>query len=109
MSILKSTYASKNIMWWPDLGFDMIKYCNAYVVCFQSKPGGLQVEQASTMIPLYPFDCLVLDLACPGSPTTRGNAYIMTVMDVVSRYAFFVPVKSRQARHLADRLHQYVF
>ena len=110
LAIEKTMAATKRMFYWPELEPDVIKYCSHCRVCLMSKPAGRdKVPRGTTFLPLYPFDCLVIDLMTPGAPTTRGHKHVLVAVDVVSRYAWFLPVRSRKAKHISDILHKFIF
>ena len=80
------------------------------ITCPKAKPKGANdVMHGSTFLPILPYDCLSIDLLTPGQKTKGGHKHIMTIVDLVSSYGWFIPVKSRMASHLADVLVSKVF
>ena len=80
------------------------------LVCQSIKSGHRdQVLAGKLYLPVLPFDCLAIDLLSTGRKTSRGNLHILVVLDLVSRYAWFLPAKSREAPHLADLLIKNIF
>jgi len=52
-----------------------------------------------------PFDRVAVDLVGPiFPPADRGNKYILTMMDYITRYPEAVPLKDTQAETVAEAL-----
>ncbi len=51
-----------------------------------------------------PLDHLAIDLAGPLSTTSRGNNYILIVVDVASRFVWLRPLQAKTAAAVAEAL-----
>ena len=66
-------------------------------------------RKGKTYTPLLPFDCLTIDIITPGAKTTTGHQHVLVVVDTISRYGWFLPLRSRKTAHVIDTLHKYIF
>ena len=108
--IAKTQYALRQCFYWPTAYKDLTHHIRTCLVCQSIKSGHRDsVLAGKTYLPILPFDCLAIDLVSTGRKTSRGNLYILVVVDIISRYAWFLPAKSREATHLADLLIKNIF
>ena len=54
-----------------------------------------------------PFTRVIIDMMGPLPPTSAGNKYLLTIMDVTTRYPEAVPVSSMHARTVVKHLIQF--
>ena len=52
----------------------------------------------------FPGERLNIDLVGPLPRTANGNRYILTIEDSFSRYCQAIPIKTKEAKHVADAL-----
>ena len=108
--IAKTQYALRQCFYWATSHKDIVKFIQMCLVCQSIKPGPKdQVLAGKGYLPVLPFDCLAIDLVSTGRKTPRGNLYVLVAVDLVSRYAWFLPAKSREAPHLAGLLVKGIF
>ena len=106
----KDNLCQQKIFWCPNLETDVIKFVNSCGICLQTKPGGRdKVPHGRTYTPLLSFDCLTIDIMTPGAKSTTGHAHVLVVIDVISRYGWFLPLRNRKTSHVIDTLHKYIF
>ena len=110
LAITKTKYACKKLFWWPGMDLDIIKYVNCCAKCLQTKGIGKDtVPHGKTYTPILPFDCLTIDIVTPGTKTTTGHQHVLVIVDVISRYGWFLPLKNRKTVHVLEQLHKYIF
>ncbi len=83
---------------------DHIRNCSS---CHQTTPASMP-HQKPPLMPVaseqqLPEDMLQIDIV-GRLPTCRGYQYILTAMDVFSKYVFAVPIKKIHSHTLADNL-----
>jgi len=64
------------------------------------------------LVPLLtgaPVERWAIDLAGPFPKSTKGHVYIMTVIDVFSKYIILVPLRDRKAITVAQAIYERVF
>ena len=108
--ITKTAYMVSTMFFWPRAYKDVVEFVRNCITCQKIKPKRVDdVMHGSTFLPILPYDCLSIDLVTPGQKTKGGHKHVLTVVCLVSKYAWFIPAKSRQAGHLADLLINNIF
>ena len=91
---------------WPNLPEDVKKYCNS------CKPCQLTALRRVPRVPLepfklnsHPFSHVCTDIVGPfDPPSKRGHRFILTIVDVATRYPMAVPLASITAEKVAEAL-----
>ena len=68
------------------------------------KQGAMQVLEASSVM-----DQMTIDLTGPHLTSTTGFAYMLTAVDLFSRFIVAVPLKNKTAETVADALYRHIF
>ena len=81
------------------------KYIKQCEVCTSIKPRK-RASTASTITTTsnHPWSLLEADLIGPMPKTLRGNVYILTVIDIYSRWVELRPLKNKTTKEVADKL-----
>lgn len=100
----------KHRVWWPTLSVDAARYAETCVECQMNKPDnrGKQGLPLSLETPLIAFGTIAVDFIGPLPLTPRGNRYIMTVVDKLTRYVVYVPMPPSSAQGVFEMLDRYV-
>ena len=82
-------------VWWSKMEEDTAKYSRGCETCQRNKPDlrGSQGLPMSIATPGKEFDVLCMDFIGPLPVTPRGHDAIMVVVDKLTRYTFYVPMK----------------
>ena len=94
----------KTTVYWPDMKNDVTRFIRKCPTCLRFKPA----RDAHAPLQKYPdvsrpFQRIHLDLIGPIQPTTEnGNKYILSIIDVFTRYGFAVPLKTKTAAEVTD-------
>ena len=107
---VNATFARcKRFAFWPGMKLDVIKYCSSCPVCTKYK------VKPKLPAPVYsypeigsPFERVHMDLVGPLSIDEEGHKYIMTVIDVMTRYLITVPLKTKEAKEVARCFYEKV-
>ncbi|XP_072166473.1 uncharacterized protein [Diadema setosum] len=92
---------------WPGIGADTVRYCRSCDVCQRSLQKGKVSKVPLGTMPLIdePFHRVAVDLVGPIVPvTSRGNRYILTLMDYATRYPEAVPLRNIDTTSVAEAL-----
>ena len=88
------------------MNIDITHYCESCIVCARRKVprrvGGVPMlsPQQDWIAQYGPMECLAVDII--GPMTTSGHAsYILTIVDVYTRYGGAVPLLQQTTRHIA--------
>ena len=106
----KSLHFLRRCFFWPQMYSDLLKYVQNCLICQQAKSGGnIRTESGRLYTPYLPMDCLCIDILGIGRKSKNGYKYILTAVDMVTRFAWAIPVKSRMADELAEALITNIF
>ena len=89
--------------YWPQIVSDVKKFIQKCQVCVRFKPS----KDAPAPLQRYPdvdhpFQRVHMDLMGPLNCSTSGFKYILTVIDALTRYLIAVPLRSKEAREVAQ-------
>lgn len=92
----------KQSYYWPGLGRDVERLVKACRICAQRKtPAGLNVPVEPPFVAREPFEQISLDIVGPYPKSPRGNRYLLTVIDNLTRYAEAIPLREQSAEETA--------
>jgi len=90
-------------VWWPRMRTDIIKHVNECKECQRSKRHQQHTHLSrSVSVPTAPFSRIGVDVVGPLPTTMRGNCYLLTVVDHLTRYAEAFPMKEATTIEIAD-------
>lgn len=95
---------------WPKLHRDVVEFCRSCHVCqVVGKPN--QVIPVAPLHPLpvvsEPFSRVLIDCVGPLPKTKKGNEYLLTIMDVTTRFPEAVPLRNIKAKTIVEVLLQF--
>ncbi len=85
-----------------------IKTCPVCLATKRKHPTNLVVPLGSINA-THTWDLVSIDLWDAGVLSGRGHKYVLTVIDVFSRFAFAIPIKNKKAITIAGKLHKHIF
>jgi len=95
------------VFYWPGIMSDIMRFVKSCEVC-QSALGKQGVSKAPLgHLPLIeePFSMICIDIVGPIKPRTNaGNKYILTVIDMATRYPEAIPMKTINTEEVVDKL-----
>ncbi|XP_070207867.1 uncharacterized protein [Littorina saxatilis] len=92
---------------WPGYRRDVKKYCRSCTICQKTFPKGRVSPAPLQPVPVIdtPFSRVAIDLIGPISPTSgRGHRWVLTLVDVATRYPEAIPLKSITTEAVAEAL-----
>ena len=95
------------IFFWSGIRADAVRFCRSCDACQRSLQKGKvsKVPLGSTPLIDEPFHRVAVDIVGPIVPmTSRGNRYILTLMDYATRYPDAVPLKNIDTVSVAEAL-----
>ena len=107
---LKTKKTTERILtqfFWPGLQTEVRRYCASCDQCQRTTPKGKVGRVPVVMPPLIDtcFRRIAVDLVGPLHPVTeRGNRYILTIVDLATRYPEAVALPSIEAERVAEAL-----
>ena len=93
--------------YWPGILADISRYVQSCDICQRTFPKGKVQKIPLGNMPIIdtPFKRVAVDIVGPIEPrTSRGNKYILTMVDYATRYPEAVPLKNIEAITIADAL-----
>ncbi|GFO14504.1 gypsy retrotransposon integrase-like protein 1 [Plakobranchus ocellatus] len=91
---------------WPGLSTDTLTFVRSCHICQVKAPIGRDKPAPFQTIPIIsePFSRLVIDLVGPLPVSSNRYEYILTVVDVATRFADAVPLRSITAKNVGENL-----
>jgi len=93
----------QDVAWWPHWRSDVIKYVMECDRCQRVKNKKMmnQIPRPVT-VPSRPFQHIGIDVVGPLPTTSRGNVYILTVVDHFTRWAEAIPLVDQTTKSIAQ-------
>ena len=93
--------------WWKNMSRDVGRWIKACAICCRRKTprpkhAGKPYSVCTTP---YPFHTVAIDLVGPIEETLKGNKYILTMLDLFTRWTIAVPIPSKDAEVVAHAIH----
>ncbi|KAK4287334.1 hypothetical protein Pmani_039592, partial [Petrolisthes manimaculis] len=100
LGIRKTVARIRSCFYWPSLKRDVADYCRTCDTCQKmGKPN--QSLKVAPLIPIphfgEPFERVQVDIVGPLPRTSNGHLYILTIMDMATRYPEAVPLRNISA------------
>ncbi|VEN42291.1 unnamed protein product, partial [Callosobruchus maculatus] len=98
--------------YWPKMEADVARYVNRCATCLRTKPEqrppkGQMLSVAPTTT--RPWQVLSLDLVGPLPRSSSGYNYILSVMDIFSKFVLLHPLRSASGKNICKYLEEQVF
>ena len=91
----------RNICFWPGMHKDIAEYIGKCHVCLTYKNQAKAKRPKENIVCTERWHTLHLDLVGKLPATSKGNEYVLTMMDRFTRYIHLVPMKRIDAQHVA--------
>ena len=96
---------------WPKLHKDASQFCKTCHTC-QIVGKHNQTIPVAPLIPIpacgQPFDKVIIDCVRPLPTTRSGHVYLLTIMDVVTRYPEAIPLRKITASKVSEALVKFL-
>lgn len=96
--------------WWPGLRADVIAYCRSCGACQRAgKSCHAPPPVPLNPLPIFsePFTRVMVDCVGPLPKTKKGYEYLLTILDMSTRFPEAVPLRNIRARTVIDALIQF--
>ena len=95
--------------WWKGLNGDVRRWVRACHSCGRRKtPRPLNVGLTQPMHQSRPFHTVAIDIVGPCLETTNGHMYILTMIDVFTRYPIAIPIPNRKASTIMFAIYEHI-
>lgn len=89
--------------YWPNMEGDVRVHVQGCRPCAERKCVAVQLPRLTTVTG-FPFEKIALDITGPLPPAPNGYRYILGVIDYFSKFPMLIPLKTADARSVADVL-----
>ena len=92
--------------YWPNITRDIKEFVQRCLPCqvVHKTAKTNKAPMITTPIISQPFSQLAIDVVGPIDKSKKGNSYILTVLDMATRYADAIPIPSIEAKRIATEL-----
>ncbi|XP_013071132.2 uncharacterized protein LOC129924728 [Biomphalaria glabrata] len=106
LGILKTKQRIQTAFYWPNMTKDVTNYVRSCQVCMlKDKRPPRQAPLQRTDLAEKPFEKIAIDIVGPMNPmSARGHRYILTVVDLATRWPEAIPLKSTTADDITSAL-----
>ena len=107
----RCTYmALKKMYYWPGMKSEIFKHCKTCKECMLQNQANTSAEFKHFKVPEVPMQLICMDLVGPISPvTSRGNRFILTCIDMLTRFTIAVPIKDKTTSTVCDAYRAHVY
>lgn len=105
--VSKTTERVMSSFYWPGIQADIKRYIRSCDICQRTFPRGKVQKVPLNSMPIIdtPFQRVAVDIVGPISPvTSKGNRYILTIVDYATRYPEAVPLRNIETPTVAEAL-----
>lgn len=97
--------------YWPTMRDDISKYVQNCKICQSAKPNTTNSKSpmGALRITEYPWRAVALDFVGPLPRTKNGHAWILTMVDIFSKYTIAVPLRTATSDTLIKHLRADIF
>src|SRR6266536_1123451 len=110
MGIQRTKDQVRRRAYWPGWSKDVQRFCQACQACARYKRGA--PPRQGLLEPIEtgsPFEKISIDITGPHPKSSKGNVYILTLMDQFSKWAEAYPIRNQEASTVARVLVNQVF
>ena len=92
--------------YWPNMTKDVKNYCKSCETCQITSKHGTKFRAPMQSMPIIeePFKRIAMDIVGPLERSRSGNKYILVICDYATRYPEAIPLRSIEAKKIADEL-----
>ncbi len=100
----------RRLYFWPKMQKDIKKFISKYLPCQQTNARPQIYPSQQLLIPKMPMQMLSMDLIGPfPNVTPQGNRYALIAIDMLTGFAFCIPIANREANTVIKAFQQKFF
>ncbi|KAK7592997.1 hypothetical protein V9T40_007749 [Parthenolecanium corni] len=103
--IAETSYAIQKYFWWPTMKSDIHDHVVACDICQKQKFGGrCGKAPLHRRQPQRPFQTISIDLMGPYPRSAKGNTYLLTLVDLFTRWPEAYPLRKATTSNIINKL-----
>ena len=100
----------KRQYYWPGIRKQIFRHCKRCKECVLQNQGQPEKCFGHFDSPDLPMELICMDLVGPiHPPSSRGNKYVLTVIDMLTGFTMAVPIKNKNAETICDAYRNHVY
>ena len=100
----------KRQYYWPGIRKQIFRHCKKCKECMLQNQGQPEKCFGHFDLPDLPMEFICMDLVGPiHPPSSRGNKYVLTVIDMLTGFTIAVPIKNKNAEMICDAYRNHVY
>ena len=107
----RRTYSClKRQYYWPGIRIQVFRHCKQCKECVLQNQGQPERSFGYFDSPELPMEFICMDLVGPiHPPSSRGNRYVLTVIDMLTGFTMAVPIKNKNADTITDAYRDHIY
>ena len=100
----------KKQYYWPGIRKQIFRHCKRCKECVLQNQGQPEKCFGHFDLPDLPMEFICMDLVGPiHPPSSRGNKYMLTVIDMLTGFTMAVPIKNKNAETICDAYRNHIY
>ena len=100
----------KKQYYWPGIRKQIFRHCKRCKECVLQNQGQTEKYFGHFDSPDLPMEFICMDLVGPiHPPSSRGNKYVLTVIDMLTGFTMAVPIKNKNAETICDAYRNHIY
>ena len=111
LGVQKTYLKIKHSFYWPKMSTEIKNYIATCTLC-QLRKAPPKTRRAPLMpieLAEKPFDRIAMDLIGPLNTSSKGNNYILTVIDYCTKYAEAIPIPDKSCQTVTEAVFENIF
>ena len=105
MGIRKTMHQLQMRAYWPGWSEDVARFCRRCPECATYHRGQPKRQGELQIFPVgEPFERIAIDLTGPHTPSRSGHVYILTMVDLFTKWSEAIPIRNKEAVTVARAL-----
>ena len=107
---INRTYeALRRKFFWPNMKSRTTEYVINCVVCAQVNKQAYRLPEVHSAVPRMPMDFICMDLIGGFPPTSKGNVYALTAIDMLTSHTWAIPLPDKTAESVLDAFFIHIY
>ena len=107
---INRTYeALRRKFFWPNMKARTTNYITNCIVCAQVNKQAYMLPEVHSTVPRMPMDFICMDLIGGFPPTSKGNVYALTAIDMLTSHVWAIPLQDKTAESVLDAFFIHIY